>query len=70
MIANELRAARKSLGLTQHGLADALGMGTWGFQSIGKWENGKVPIPDTVAVTIGLLLKAALRGTGCEREGV
>jgi len=41
----ELRTARKALGLTQHGLAGAFGMGKWGFQSVAKWEKGEVPIP-------------------------
>lgn len=57
MTPNQLQAARKALGLTQHGLADALGMGRWGFQSVGKWERGEKPIPVPVALAIQGMLK-------------
>ncbi len=52
MTPHDLRAARKRLGLTQNGLAEALRMGKWGWQTISKWENenGKVPGPVEVAV--------------------
>lgn len=51
----DLRAARHELGLTQHALASILKMGTWGWQSISKWETaGNVPGPVQVAVE-GLL---------------
>ena len=41
----DLRTARHALGLSQHALAEALGMGRWGWQTISKWENGRWPIP-------------------------
>lgn len=53
----EFRAARKALGFTQHGMADALRMGKWGFQSVAKWEKGEVPVPGPVAVAMELLLE-------------
>lgn len=53
----DLRAARKRLGLTQHGLAEALRMGKWGWQTISKWENGDTPVPGPAQVAIELLLK-------------
>lgn len=54
----DLRTARKALGLTQHGLASALRMGKWGFQSVAKWEKGEVPIPGPVAVAVELMVDA------------
>jgi transcriptional regulator with XRE-family HTH domain len=50
----ELRDARKRLGLTQKGLAEALRMGRHGWQTISKWESdsfeGEIPGPVQVAV--------------------
>lgn len=50
----DLRTARKSLGLTQKGLAEALRMGKHGWQAISKWErddfNGSIPGPVTLAL--------------------
>ncbi len=61
----DLRAARHELGLTQHALASALKMGTWGWQTISKWEtSGEAPGPVQVAIE-GLL--AARRYT--EKDG-
>jgi DNA-binding transcriptional regulator YiaG len=53
----ELRTARKVLGLTQHGLAEVLRMGKWGFQSVAKWEKGEIPVPGPVAVAVELMLE-------------
>ena len=58
MTADQFRTARKALGLTQHGLAEALGFGKWGFQTIGKIERGEAPITDRTAATIRALLAA------------
>lgn len=44
---SELRAARKALGLSQTGLAEALGMtGKWKDRSVRGWEQegGTVPL--------------------------
>lgn len=50
----DLRVARKSLGLTQKGLAEALRMGKHGWQTISKWErddfDGTIPGPVTLAL--------------------
>ena len=50
----DLRTARKALGLTQKGLAEALRMGEWGWQTVAKWEADSntrgVPGPVQVAV--------------------
>jgi len=59
----ELRTARKALGLTQHGLAEAFGMGKWGFQSVAKWEKGQQPIPTWVDLALeGLAARIAQSG--------
>lgn len=59
MTPSDLRTARKTLGLTQHGLAGALRMGKWGFQSVAKWEKGEIPIPGPVQVAVELMLDKA-----------
>ena len=64
----DLRAARKALGLTQHGLAGVLRMGKWGFQSVAKWEKGEVPIPGPVQVAVVLLLDRAQFGHATDQE--
>ena len=50
----EFRTARKALGLTQKGLAEALRMGRHGWQTISKWEGddfaGTIPGPVQVAM--------------------
>ncbi len=48
----DLRAARKRLGLTQNGLAEALRMGKWGWQTISKWEREGSTVPGPVQVAI------------------
>jgi DNA-binding transcriptional regulator YiaG len=52
----DLRAARKRLGLTQHGLAEALRMGKSGWQSVSRWEKDGNTIPGPVQVAVQLLL--------------
>ena len=52
----DLRTARKALGLTQKGLAEALQMGKHGWQSISKWERDGSTVPGPVAVAVGLML--------------
>lgn len=47
----ELKNARNKLGLSQTELANALGMGKAGWQSVSRWENGaKIPGPVAIAV--------------------
>lgn len=59
MTADQFRTARKTLGHTQHSMADTLGMGRWGFQTVGKWESGKSPVPGPVAMLVERLLQDA-----------
>jgi DNA (cytosine-5)-methyltransferase 1 len=53
----ELRAARKSLGLSQTGLAEALRLGPNGERTIRRWEAGDVPITGPASLAIELLIK-------------
>jgi DNA-binding transcriptional regulator YiaG len=57
MTPKNLRAARKALGLTQNGLADALRMGKNGWQSVSRWEQDGNTIPGPVQVAIEALLR-------------
>jgi DNA-binding XRE family transcriptional regulator len=57
MTPDDFREARKTLGHTQHGMAEALRMGRHGWQTVSGWENGKTPIPGPVAVAVECLLK-------------
>ena len=60
---DDIRTARKTLGLTGKGLAEALRMGKWGWQTISKWENGDVPVPGPAQIAIECLLeRKAKRG--------
>ena len=59
MTSVDLRAAIKTLGLTQHTLAEELRMGKWGWQSVGKWVRGEVPIPGPAQVAVELMLERA-----------
>lgn len=55
----DLRAARKALGLTQHGLAEALRMGKSGWQSVSRWERDGATVPGPVQVAVEYMLKDA-----------
>jgi transcriptional regulator with XRE-family HTH domain len=57
----QFRSARKGLGLTQHELAKSLGMGKWGFQSVGKWERGEKPIPYSIQLAVEALVNRSLK---------
>lgn len=52
----DLRSARKALGLTQHGLAEALRMGKSGWQSVSRWESDGSTIPGPVQVAVEAML--------------
>lgn len=53
----ELRAARRQLGLTQHGLAEVLRMGKNGWQSISRWEQDGNTVPGPAQVAVEALLR-------------
>ena len=46
---NNIKSERIRIGLTQEGLATRLGVDE---QTIGRWENGKSPIPSNRAVEL------------------
>lgn len=54
---SDFRAARKTLGLSQHAMAEALRMGKWGFQTVAKWEKGVQPVPGPITLAVECLLK-------------
>ena len=66
MTPEQFRTARKALGLTQHGLAQALRMGKHGWQSISKWESDKFmgTIPGPITLGIENLMAASLTTGG------
>jgi DNA (cytosine-5)-methyltransferase 1 len=53
----DLKSARKSLGLTQTQMADALGLGPNGRRTVRRWESGETPISGPAQVAISLMLK-------------
>jgi DNA (cytosine-5)-methyltransferase 1 len=55
----DLIAARKRLGLSQTGLAEALRLGKNGDRTIRRWEAGEIPITGPASVAIELLLAQA-----------
>jgi DNA-binding transcriptional regulator YiaG len=57
----DLRTARKRLGLTQHGLAEALRMGKNGWQSISRWEQDGNTVPGPAQVAVEALLAKVQR---------
>lgn len=57
MTPSELKDARKSLGLTQHGLAAVLEMGVWGWQSISAFEGGRKKISTGFADRVRALMQ-------------
>jgi DNA-binding transcriptional regulator YiaG len=48
----DIRKIRASLNLSQDGLARALHMGRWGFQTVGKWERGERKVPPHYAALL------------------
>jgi transcriptional regulator with XRE-family HTH domain len=52
----DLLAARKALGLSQAGLAEALRLGANGGRTVRRWESGEVPVTGPVSVAIECLL--------------
>jgi DNA-binding transcriptional regulator YiaG len=52
-----IKKARKRLGLTQSGLAEALRMGANGGRTVRRWEAGEIPITGPATVAIELLLQ-------------
>ena len=51
-----LKEARKRLGLTQRGLAEALRLGPNGERTVRRWEQGDVPVTGPASVAVELML--------------
>lgn len=55
---DEIKAARKALGLTQEGLARALGLqGANSKDTVRSWEDGRRPISGPASVAIAYMLR-------------
>lgn len=58
MTGKQLKAARKRLGLSARGLADALEMpGRWADRTVRRWESGELDVPGPVVVAVRGLLQ-------------
>lgn len=68
MIPAEFREARRALGLSQKGMAQALRMSpSNGARSIRNWETDGNTVPGPVQVAVGFMLGDAIRRL--ERKG-
>ena len=56
MTAEQMKDARAKLGLSQPQFATKIGMSS---SAVKAWEQGRNPIPLSIEITIGHLLKAA-----------
>ena len=50
-------AARKALGLSQQGLAEALRLGPNGERTIRRWEQGDVPITGPASLALEMMVQ-------------
>lgn len=57
MTADELKAARRRLNMTQSQLAAALRLGANGARTVRRWELGTVPVTGPVSVAVELMLR-------------
>lgn len=55
MSPEQVRTARRALGLSQTGLAGVLRLGPNGERTIRRWEQGNVPITGPASVALELL---------------
>lgn len=56
MTSDEIKTARKNLGLSATGLAEALRLGKDGGRTVRRWEAGAAPISGPASVAIELML--------------
>lgn len=52
MTPEQVKAARKKLGLSQRGLAEQLRMGLNGERQVRRWEDGETPISGPAQVAL------------------
>ena len=57
MTPEDVKTARKTLGLSARGLAEALNLGTHGGRTVRRWESGETPISGPAQVAIKLMLE-------------
>ena len=57
MTKEQLREARRRLGLTQEGLAAALKLGRTSSMTVSRWKRGERSIPGPVEVAITMMLE-------------
>lgn len=57
MTPEQIREARRTLGLTLAGLAHALKMEKNGARRVRDWESGALPITGPASVAIGLMIE-------------
>ena len=70
MTPNELRAARKALGLTQSGLAKALRLSEKnGDRAIRIWEREGNTVPGPVQVAVEFMLRTKANGKTSGKQG-
>lgn len=60
----DVTTARKRLGLTQSGLAEALRLGPNGGRTVRRWEGGQVEITGPASLAIELLLEKGDASSG------
>ncbi len=66
----ELRTARKALGLTQSGLAKALGLSPAnGARSVRAWEKEGNTVPGPVAVAVRYMVQESPTAGANQRRG-
>jgi DNA-binding transcriptional regulator YiaG len=53
----DFHAARKSLGLTQSQMAEALRLGPNGSRTIRRWEKGEIPVTGPASVAVEMMMK-------------
>lgn len=56
MSPQQLRAARREMGLTTYELAEILRMGVHGSRTVRRWEDGELPVTGPASVAIEALL--------------
>ena len=60
---DDLRAARRTLGLSASGLAAALRLGANGGRTVRRWESGDIAFSGPVALVIEGLLRDASKSS-------
>lgn len=53
----EIKDARKRLGMSANGLAEALRLGKGGGRTVRRWEAGDTPISGPASLAIEMMLK-------------